>query len=393
MIFAQTLKTALNSLRLNVVRSFLTMLGVIIGVFSVILLISIVRGFQNYIVDQFSALGSNLVFVSPGKVSAGSDPGAIYTGNKLEQKHIDLIQRSLSNDIISISSITEVGKMVKYKTNSYYATLVGGSYESGNIFDIALQSGRFYSKAEQMSKARVAVISPLVEKELFPSRNPVGQTIKIESYSFEIIGLAKEKGSQFDDRIYIPDTTVKDVLGIDKFNGIVLKAKDANKIDQLITDTKLVLLRDLKPEDFTVLSQKDILNTVQSVLHILTLGLGAIAGISLLVGGIGIMNIMLVSVTERTREVGLRKALGATSIDIGLQFLIESVVISISGGLIGLLLGWLGSLVGRSFIKTEVPLWAVLLAVGFSVLVGVVFGTYPAIKASRKDPIEALRYE
>ncbi|KKS18744.1 MAG: Efflux ABC transporter, permease protein [candidate division WWE3 bacterium GW2011_GWC1_41_7] len=177
------------------------------------------------------------------------------------------------------------------------------------------------------------------------------------------------------------------------FSSIVAKVRNTENVDLATREIKIALLKDLKEEDFTVLSQSDILSSIQNILQILTIGIGAIAGISLLVGGIGIMNIMLVSVTERIKEIGLRKALGATQLDIAMQFLIESVFLSLGGGLIGLLLGWLGTYASRTFLRTEIPWWAVALAFGFSVLVGVIFGTYPAITAAKKDPVEALRYE
>nr|MBP7927818.1 FtsX-like permease family protein [Patescibacteria group bacterium] len=177
------------------------------------------------------------------------------------------------------------------------------------------------------------------------------------------------------------------------FAGISVKARNADQIPQTISQIKLALLRDLEEDDFSVISTEDVLQSIQSVLQMLTAGIGAIAGISLLVGGIGIMNIMLVSVTERIKEIGLRKALGATPINIALQFLFESIMISVAGGSIGLFLGWGASRIAANFVRTEVPVWTAVLAIGFSVVVGVLFGTYPAIKASKKDPIEALRYE
>ena len=176
-------------------------------------------------------------------------------------------------------------------------------------------------------------------------------------------------------------------------SAIAIKAKDATNIELTTKEIKMALLRDLKSDEFTLMTQEDMLSSISSILGILTTALAAIAGISLLVGGIGIMNIMLVSVTERTREIGLRKALGATSFNIGLQFLVESVVISVSGGIVGLLLGWIATLIANNWIRAEVPIWAIILAFGFSLFVGIVFGTYPALKASKKDPIEALRYE
>lgn len=389
----ETIRTAVNSLRLNKVRSALTMLGVIIGVFSVVSLVSLVRGFQNYVTDQFNAIGSNLIIVTPGFSGFSDDPSKAYTNNKLEDKHVDMLKTYLSDKFIGISPSIRVGKDLKYKTNEYYSTLSAGNYETKDIFDLQLKSGRFFTKSEEETGAKVIVLGNDVNRELFGTKNSIGEYIKIDNESFLVIGYTKEKGQNFDDRVFLPYTTVKKTFDVTKLSSIVLKAKNNQDIDMLMRDVKLTLMRDMKKDDFSVLSQKDIISSIQNILNVISMGLGAIAGISLLVGGIGIMNIMLVSVTERTKEIGLRKALGATSKNIAFQFIYEAVFLSVVGGFIGLLLGWLLTFALKSFVRAEVPLWSIFLALGFSVLVGVIFGTYPAIKASNKDPIEALRYE
>ena len=243
------------------------------------------------------------------------------------------------------------------------------------------------------NKIRVVVMGPNVVKELFPNSNPIGEKIKVEDVSYEVIGYTKKKGADYDDNVYVPYTVAMEDFEIENYQGIIVKAKNRDEMELTKKQVTLALLRDLDKDDFQIISPEDILESINDILSILTAAVGAIAGISLIVGGIGIMNIMLVSVTERIKEIGLRKAVGASPKDIAMQFLIESVMISVGGGAIGLLFGWLASLAVRSFVRTQVPLWAVLLSFIFSVLVGVVFGTYPAIKASRKDPIEALRYE
>ena len=390
----ETFKTSVHSLNSNKVRSALTMLGVIIGVFAVIVLISIGRGFQNYISDQFSALGSNLLFVAPGRVNiGGGDPSRNFSRNKMEVKHVELIRKNASDYIDLVTAYTEVGDSVKYKNKSYYSTVTGMDYFGNEMMNYTVEDGSFFTKSDVAAKTRVAVIGFSVAKELFPNRSPIGSTIKIGDDSYKVIGTLAEKGRTFDDQVLIPYTTAMHTFDLKTYSSIVLKVKDAEKIDEASKQVKRALMRDLHEDDFTVMSQSEILSSIQSILRILTIGLGAIAGISLLVGGIGIMNIMLVSVTERTREIGLRKAVGATPVKIATQFLIESILLSFGGGFIGLVLGWLGSLVGRAFMRTEVPWWAVVLAFGFAVFVGIVFGTYPAIQAAKKDPIEALRYE
>jgi putative ABC transport system permease protein len=395
MRLSETFRTSVRALNSNKVRSFLTMLGVIIGVFSVVTLISIGRGIQNYMTDQFNALGSNLVFVLPGRIdfSGQRDPGMGLMRNKLDQKHIDLINTYHGNMIEGISPQVELGDTVKYRNRSFYAGIQGVNYRVGEVFGYEIDKGEVYNRAQENAKARVAVIGPSLANDLFPNKNPVGQTVKVNGQNFKIIGVFKEKGRNFDNLMYMPYTTAMDVFDIKNYSSIIVKAKSADDVETLNRQLKTTLSRDLKEDEFTVMTQTDILSSIQAILGIFTAGMGAIAAISLLVGGIGIMNIMLVSVTERTREIGLRKALGATSLNVALQFLIESILLSVGGGVIGLIFGWMAAMGGRAFIRTEVPWWSVALAFGFSVLVGVVFGTYPAIKASKKDPIEALRYE
>lgn len=394
MKLSEIFRSSFTALTLNKVRTFLTMLGVIIGVFAVVALVSLVKGFENYITDQFSSLGSNLIWVMPGMVSfeqGGGEPN--YSNNKLDYKHIDLIKRYAGDQFTDISAVMRVSKVVKYKTKSYTATLTAGTDRLIDILNVQMDKGRFYTKPEVDTKAKVVVIGKLVVDELFPTKDPLGEQIKIDGINFTVVGTAKEWGPNFDDRVFMPETTVKTSLGIDRFTAILVKVKNGLDIEEVAGSIKLALRRDLKADDYTVMTQKDILSSVNNILNVLSTCLAAIAGISLFVGGIGIMNIMLVSVTERTREIGLRKALGATSRDILLQFMTESVVISALGGSLGLILAWMGTLAIRSLLRAEVPWWSVLLGFGFSLFVGVIFGTYPALSASKKDPIEALRYE
>ncbi len=395
MNFIETFKTSFIALNSNKVRSALTMLGVIIGVSSVILLISAGKGLENYIEDQFEALGSNLLFVMPGKLKIGSgrDPSDAFSRNKLEVKHVKLIERDMKDEYQYITPFIQVGGTVTYKTRSFFASVTGTNEDFSKIFNFEIDQGRFFTKAEVKNKKKVAVLGKEVYKNLFNNQNPIGKKVKIGSDRYEVVGVYKEKGKNYDEQVIIPYTAALDTYGLDKLSSIVIKVSDEGEIKKDSRLIKHALLKDLKEDDFSVMSQQDILSSIQSILKMLTLVLGAIAAISLLVGGIGIMNIMLVSVTERTREIGLRKAVGATPNDIASQFLIESLMLSITGGVVGIILGWVASLLGRQFIRTEVPLWAILIAFSFSALVGIVFGTYPAIKASKKDPIEALRYE
>lgn len=393
MTLLETAQTSFTALTRNKVRSALTMLGVIIGVFAVVTLVAIVVGFQNYITDQFNALGSNLIIVAPGRASVGGDPSRAFSNNKLALKHVKILEREVGDLVVGVTPSIRVSKVASYKAKSYSVTLSGSNHQADKILNVDLSFGRFFSKSEEDSKANVIVIGSEVSENLFKAKNPIGQKLKIDDASFEIIGVAEPRGSNFDDRIFMPFTTVKDHLDIEKYSSITMKAKDGVKVDLLMKQTEIALSKDLQVDDFSVLSQQDVLNSVQNILGVLAIALTSIAGISLLVGGIGIMNIMLVSVTERTREIGLRKALGATSKNIGLQFITESVALSVTGGLIGVACSFGVAFAIRNIVKAEVPLWAVGVAFGFSVAVGLIFGTYPALRAAKKDPIEALRYE
>lgn len=387
----ETFKTAIESLGLNKFRSFLTMLGVIIGVFSVVTLISLVKGVQNFVEDQFKLLGSNTVFILPGKIGGSGGPGA-FTGN-FEERDVDSIRINARDYIELVTPGVASSRDVKYKTKSYFSTVRGNNYQSSAIFNFSFKFGRFYSRLEENNKSRVIVLGSSINNELFSSQDSVGQNVKIEGKNYQIIGVLAPKSSEYDESVFIPYTTILKEFDGSRIAAMAAKIKDGVNTDTAVEQIKLALLKNLKNDQFSVLTQSDFLTSINSILNILTVALAAIAGISLFVGGIGIMNIELVSVTERTREIGLRKALGATSKNIRLQFTIEAVIISVSGGVIGLLCGWLVTFLVRNLVRAQIPLWSVFLSLGFSILVGIVFGTYPAIKASQKDPIEALRYE
>ena len=389
------LKTSFRSLMSNKTRTFLTMLGIIIGVFAVISLISIGQGIQNYVTGQFGKLGSNLIFVTPGKLNLRGDPGANFNSNKLDEKHLRLIENYASDYVINVTPILEIGKTVSYKNKTYYTELQATNELGYITYSVEIESGKYFSRSDVNSNSRVAILGATAALELFPNQDPIGKNIKVDDKSFEVIGLAKEKGSSLDRRVFIPYTTAKHVFNIEKFSAIVMTSKSNENVDSAMKRVEIAILRDLKEDQFTVISQKDLLSSFQSILSTITIGIGAIAAISLLVGGIGIMNIMLVTVTERTSEIGLRKAVGATPNNIAMQFLVEAMSLSVLGGLIGMSLGILLALVVRTYFNfdAEVPSWSIFLAFGFSVLIGVIFGTYPAIKAAKKDPIEALRYE
>ena len=394
-MFNELILTALKSLLSNKTRTFLTMLGIIIGVYAVITLISIGEGIQNFVTSRFASLGSNLVFVAPGKLNLRGDPGANFLTNKLDEKHLRLVEKYASDSVEFVSPVMELGKSISYKNKTYYTELQASNELGDDAYSITVSRGSFFNRNDVSSSRKVVIIGSEVETELFSNQDPVGKTLKIEDKVFEIIGVADEKGSALDRRVYLPYTTAKKYFNIQRFSAIVMRSKSSENVDFAMKRVETALLRDLDEDEFTVLSQKDLLNSFTSILSTITLGIGAIAAISLLVGGIGIMNIMLVTVTERTREIGLRKAVGATPNNIAFQFLIEATSLSVLGGIIGMILSGITVFLVRTYANFEamIPTWSLLLAFFFSLVVGVLFGTYPAIKAAKKDPIEALRYE
>jgi len=391
-------KISLKGVSTNKVRSFLTMLGVIIGVASVILLVSIGNGIKGYVTDQFNELGSNLIIAAPGKVKVGAEnPSMFFAKSKFSQKEIQNIQRYLpSLDAVTIEATDS--KRVSYKNNTYYSQVYATDYNFLKVFPLyKIESGRSFNRPEYESNARVVILGHTVVEKLFKSENPLDKEVVIDNKRFKVIGVYGKRGSfgnaDHDSIISVPFTTAQLVFNTRDITGINIKIKEGTDINGAKRDIKKIFLMTLTNDDFTLFTSQELLSSINNILGIITLGLAGIAAISLLVGGIGIMNIMLVSVTERTREIGLRKAVGATPYNILGQFLIESIILSIIGGINGILLGFLGSIALRSIIFTRITLWSVLVAFAFSLFVGIIFGTYPAYKAAKKSPIEALRFE
>ncbi|PKQ16825.1 MAG: permease [Actinobacteria bacterium HGW-Actinobacteria-7] len=399
MSFFESFRIALRALTANKVRSALTMLGVIIGVAAVILLVAIGSGVQQEITGQIEGLGSNLLFVFPGNFSGGGGGGAGGPGVEIQKRFnmddAQLVQRRLGAEAIVVPVVQ--GPAVLKSGNRTLRTTIAGANQAGDqVFNSTYVAGRHYSRSEYSSGARVVMLGATPSKELFPGQNPVGRELTVNGERFTVIAQLAAMGGTLsgdqDNQIYMPATTAQRLLGSRDLSSIIIKAIDPKKIDLIKAQTQQVL-RPKFGEEFTVFTQEQTLGLLSSLLGTLTVMLAGIAGISLLVGGIGIMNIMLVSVSERTREIGIRKAVGARTHDILSQFVIEAVVLSVSGGVIGIALGWAGAAALTRFVPTQVTWWAVTLAFFFSAAVGIFFGVYPAWKASRLDPIEALRYE
>jgi putative ABC transport system permease protein len=412
MNITESLRVALRGLSANKLRSGLTMLGIIIGVAAVISLLSIGEGAQAEITSQIQGIGSNLIFVFPGALTSRA---SMMTR---PQQALTLEDAEAIADPLNCPSVAAVAPefdrtaTVVYGGETLLNQIVGTTPEYPPVRNAYVAEGRFLEQGDILAKARVTVLGPQTAQDLFGEQSPLDQTIKINRIPFRVIGVMEEKGgggggpgSSEDTYIYVPITTAQTRLfsartstGM-RVSSIYVMAVDEDSVDQAISEITAVLRErhkiQFQQDDFTVLSQKDILSVLDEITNILTIFLGAIAAISLLVGGIGIMNIMLVSVTERTREIGIRKAVGAKRRDILVQFLIEAIVLSMIGGVMGILLGMgfaLAVNLSGAF-TTVVSMESVLLSVGFSLAVGLFFGIYPATRAASLNPIDALRYE
>jgi putative ABC transport system permease protein len=403
----ENIRIALRALSANKLRSILTMLGIIIGVTAVVALLSIGEGATASITSQVEGLGSNLIFVSPGRVferEGGAENARLYytdyealVANQVNMRLIAPAYQTIAN--------------IKYGDKSVSISVSGVVPEYLETRSYELGRGRFITESDRNRNAQVVVLGSQIAEDLFGNLNPIGQRIKINNNSFEVIGVLEEKGGGFgssNDTALIPlETGYTKVFGASAeddgkrlLTDISISANDPDKVSDVMAQVTFLLrkLHKISPEsdpDFSVLSQSQFLDTLNTITATLTIFLAAIAAISLLVGGIGIMNIMLVSVTERTREIGLRKAVGARRSTILVQFLVETITLSVIGGLLGILLGagiaW--AFTALDLIDASISINTVALAFFFSSAVGVFFGIYPAVRASGLRPIEALRYE
>lgn len=381
----------------NKLRSFLTTLGIIIGVFAIIMLVSIGTGLQTYISKELSSFGSNLIFIIPGRMGGARTPGGVVS-NKLLVSDAKNIQMKLKN-VAVVAPVISQSSTVKHQNKSNKNTSILGT--TANYPDIVKNStlikGSFFTPGQERSGSKVAIIGHTVYQNLFADQDPIGKTINIGSNRYVVIGLIKKRGSTFgvdqDNVLIVPFGAAKQQFGINNLNAIYMSAFKSELVPYVKNQTEKILNKRLTEDDFTVQTAESSLSIVTSITNILTIALGGIAAISLLVGGIGVANIMLVSVTERTREIGLRKALGAKRSDILKQFLLEAIILSITGGAIGIALGLAASMIVAMLLFSTVTWWSVGLAFGFSVMVGIVFGMAPAIRASKLSPIDALRYE
>lgn len=413
----ESVRIALRALAANKLRSVLTMLGIIIGVGAVIALMSVGQGVQKLVTEQLQSAGSNLVIVIPGSLQDNQQGGPRRVRPRQPLTNGDW--RAINDpfqvtDVIAAVPEADGGADVSRGRVTLRLSITGTTPDFAFVRNYRVAMGRFLSEEDLAGSARVAALGSRVARQLFAEDEyPLEQTIKINGIPFRVIGVMEEKGGggfgSFDNLVYVPLTTAQERLfpylrsptGEPTLSLILVKVVSEDRLKDVVRQIEELLrqrhgITYLDEDDFTVINQADILDIFGSITGVLTTFLGGIAAISLLVGGIGIMNIMLVSVTERTREIGLRKAVGAKRRDILTQFLVEAMVLSLIGGFIGMLLGFAGAQGLASLsedLEAVVTVQAVVLATGFSALVGLFFGIYPALRAAQLHPIDALRYE
>jgi putative ABC transport system permease protein len=412
MRYIHTFNTSLTGLTTNRSRSILTILGIVIGITAIMLVVSLGAGAQQLILSQVQGLGTQTIAVIPGREPTGpSDVSSLYSDSLKPKDIIALQNKANVPGLKDVMPVAFGAESVGFGSNTYQVSLFGGTDLMASIFDLHPVSGQFFDKSDVSSRADVAVIGSKVADHLFENQDPVNQNIKIKGRNFRVIAVLPPSGGgtlfNFDDMVIMPYTTVQDyLLGIKYFNRMIIEAEDGADVSIVADDVRLTLrdshnITDATKDDFFVQTQKDLADRLSTITSALTWFLVAVASIALFVGGVGIMNIMLVAVTERTHEIGLRKAVGATEKDILTQFLLEAVLLTGIGGIVGIILGSLLAFVIAFVLSTFLhinwqfifPWSGAILGFVVSTVIGLIFGVYPAKQAAKKSPIEALRYE
>lgn len=409
-----SLQTAIAGLKTNKMRAVLTILGIVIGIAAIMLIMSIGKGAEGLILNELGGMGAETIVIRPGKEPTGpSDAAQALFSDSLKKRDVEALKNKNNvPHLVDIAPVIIVNGSVSYLGETYRPTIFGWSAEMlGRMLNTVPREGYFFTESDIKQQAPVAVIGSKVKDELFGDSDAVGENIKIKNKNFRVVGVMPKKGQatlfNIDESVVLPYTTAQTYLAsVDYYHEIMVMAESPELVDRTVADVKSTLrnlhnITDPDKDDFNVVTQEGLINQIKNIIGVLTAFLSAVVAIALVVGGIGVMNIMLVAVTERTREIGLRKSIGATNKNIMLQFLLESVILTGVGGLIGVMVGATFSFLS-AFVLSNVlglawtfsfSLQAIVLGVGVSAFVGLVFGLYPAYKASLKSPMEALRYE
>jgi putative ABC transport system permease protein len=391
------IKGAFNDLYKNKGRTFLTSLGIIIGVYSVILLLSLGEGLKIYIEDQFAALGTNLVYVIPGKINPSSGGASVMGGKLYTNSDLKKLEAGIPEALVVpviMKNITLYSRL-----DSYSTSMVGSTKDIFTARNLDLVSGRYFSKSEELSGRKVIVIGSKVAEDFFGISNPIKQTIKIQNLRFTVVGVLASKGGggfggpDFDAFVYTPYKAAYLFTSERKFASFYLRANQKEEIPQIVAKAQRIMLKTYEPDDFYIATQDELISTISGIFAVINSVLVGIGAVSLLVGGIGITNIMYVTVTERTREIGIRRAIGAEESNILLQFLSTSILITSLGGIVGIILAYATTLFLQNFFPATITPEAIFISFSVSVIIGIIFGVFPARKAAKLSPVEAIRYE
>ncbi len=412
MKFKHHFQIASSGLRSHKVRTLLTILGIVIGIAAVILVMSVSRGAERLILSQIQGLGTKTIAVLPGRQPTGPSDFAQIFSDSLTERDLNLLQRK--ENVPNLNSIMPVvfgGESASFGSETYRLTIFGATDLISRIFDLQVSKGAFFTDDDVRRRAEVAVIGSEVKEKLFGLNDALGERVRVKNRNFRVVGVLPKVGQKsffnFDQMMIVPYSSAQQyIFGIKYFHRFIIESDSEEAIARTVSDIKTTLrnshsITDPDRDDFHVETAENLAETIGAITQVLSILLVSIAAISLLVGGVGIMNIMLVSVTERTREIGLRKAVGATEKNILKQFLLEAVILTFIGGILGIILGvsiyFLISLAISRFLGLDwtfsISITAIVLGLGVSTFIGIVFGLYPARKASQKSPIEALRYE